>query len=135
MPFVYVAGPLFTQGERDLLEQIDQLCAKCSYQTYLPHRDAGVFVRGETPSSFFFNKDVVELEKADLVVAVLNGIEVDSGTAWEMGYAYARAKRLIGYVRDSRRYDPVQQFNPMVINSLSGLAQSLDELELLLRQT
>lgn len=133
MPSVYIAGPLFTQGERDLLEQIEQVCRKHGYQTYLPHRDAGVFVRGETPSSFFFDKDVIELEKADLVVAVLNGIEVDSGTAWEMGYAYARAKRLIGYVSDSRRYDPAQQFNPMVINSLNGLAQSLDELEALLQ--
>ena len=129
---VYIAGPLFTQGERDLLEQIDGLCRKHGFQTYLPHRDAGVFVRGETPSRFFFDKDVVELEKADLVIAVLNGIEVDSGTAWEMGYAYARAKRLIGYVSDSRRYDPAQQLNPMVINSLGWLAQSLEELEAML---
>lgn len=133
MPFVYIAGPLFTQGERDLLEQIEQICLKHGYQTYLPHRDAGVFIRGQTPSRFFFDKDLIELEKANLVVAVLNGTEVDSGTAWELGYAYARDKKLIGYVSDSRRYDPAQQFNPMVINSLGGLVQSLGELEVLLQ--
>lgn len=132
MPLVYVAGPLFTQGERDLLEQIDRLCRDCGYQTYLPHRDAGVFIRGVTPSSFFFQTDLLQLERADLVIAVLNGAEVDSGTAWEMGYAYAKGKRLLGWVSDSRLYDPASQLNPMIVNSVATLVQTLEETRALL---
>ena len=38
----------------------------------------------------------------DVVVAVLDGAAVDSGTAFEVGYAYARGKPLIGVRTDFR---------------------------------
>ena len=36
------------------------------------------------------------LESADIVVALLTGRDVDSGTSAEIGYAYALNKQLIG---------------------------------------
>ena len=42
------------------------------------------------------------IDRADGVVAVLDGTDVDSGTAAEIGYAFARGKRVIGYRGDSR---------------------------------
>jgi len=42
------------------------------------------------------------IDAADAVVAVLDGSDVDSGTAAEIGYAFARGKRVIGYRGDSR---------------------------------
>ena len=44
----------------------------------------------------------VSIEAADAVVAVLDGPDVDSGTASEIGYAYARGKRIVGYRGDIR---------------------------------
>ena len=35
------------------------------------------------------------------VVAVLDGADVDSGTAAEIGYAFARGKLIVGYRGDS----------------------------------
>ena len=43
------------------------------------------------------------IDRADALVAVLDGADVDSGTAAEIGYAYARGKRIVGYRGDSRR--------------------------------
>ena len=43
------------------------------------------------------------LDAAELVVAVLDGSDVDSGTAAEIGYAFARGKRIVGYRSDLRR--------------------------------
>ncbi len=43
------------------------------------------------------------LDAADVVVAVLDGTDVDSGTAAEIGYAFARGKRIVGYRGDVRR--------------------------------
>jgi len=43
------------------------------------------------------------LDAADLVVAVLDGSDVDSGTAAEIGYAFARGKKIVGYRSDLRR--------------------------------
>jgi nucleoside 2-deoxyribosyltransferase len=42
------------------------------------------------------------IRAADLVVAVLDGTDVDSGTASEIGYAYALNKTVIGYRGDFR---------------------------------
>jgi nucleoside 2-deoxyribosyltransferase len=42
------------------------------------------------------------IDVADGVVAVLDGTDVDSGTAAEIGYAFARGKLLVGYRGDFR---------------------------------
>ena len=40
--------------------------------------------------------------RADGVVAMLDGADVDSGTAAEIGYAFARGKLIVGYRGDFR---------------------------------
>ena len=42
------------------------------------------------------------IDAADGVVAVLDGVDVDSGTAAEIGYAFARGKLIVGYRGDFR---------------------------------
>jgi nucleoside 2-deoxyribosyltransferase len=42
------------------------------------------------------------IERADGVIAVLDGTDVDSGTAAEIGYAFARGKLIVGYRGDFR---------------------------------
>ena len=42
------------------------------------------------------------IDAAQAVVAVLDGTDVDSGTAAEIGYAFARGKRIVGYRGDFR---------------------------------
>jgi nucleoside 2-deoxyribosyltransferase len=42
------------------------------------------------------------IREADGVVAILDGVDVDSGTAAEVGYAYALGKRIFGLRTDFR---------------------------------
>jgi nucleoside 2-deoxyribosyltransferase len=42
------------------------------------------------------------IDAADAVVAVLDGVDVDSGTAAEIGYAFGRGKLIVGYRGDFR---------------------------------
>ena len=42
------------------------------------------------------------IRRCDAVVAVLDGVDVDSGTASEIGFAYALGKRVIGLRTDFR---------------------------------
>lgn len=46
------------------------------------------------------NKELID--ECDLVFAVLDGSDVDSGVASEIGYAYGRGKKIIGYRNDLR---------------------------------
>lgn len=38
-PLVYLAGPLFDEGERWHIEQLEALVAGLGFRTFLPHRD------------------------------------------------------------------------------------------------
>jgi nucleoside 2-deoxyribosyltransferase len=42
------------------------------------------------------------LDRCDAVLAVLDGTDIDSGTASEIGYAFAKAKPILGYRGDFR---------------------------------
>ncbi len=42
------------------------------------------------------------IDQADVIVAVLDGVDVDSGTAAEIGYGFARGKKILGYRGDFR---------------------------------
>lgn len=42
------------------------------------------------------------IDRSDLIVAVLDGSDVDSGTAAEIGYGFAKGKAIVGYRGDFR---------------------------------
>ena len=50
-----------------------------------------------------FENDKHAIDECDVVVANLNGVITDDGTAWELGYAYARGKYIIGLHTDWRK--------------------------------
>ena len=98
MKKVYIAGPLFDDHERDYLEKIAISLEAIGFQTFLPHRDAGL-VEGEITEikkAEIFDTDMNALNDADIVVALLTGRDVDSGTAAEVGIAHTQGKKLIG---------------------------------------
>ena len=79
------------------------------------------------------NRDAIRT--SDLVVANLNGITTDDGTAWELGYAAALQKPAIGIFTDWRkRFEGEEVVNLMISRSLDIIVQSLDELVSVLRE-
>ncbi|WP_458756295.1 nucleoside 2-deoxyribosyltransferase [Afipia sp. TerB] len=46
--------------------------------------------------------NVAAIDRCDAVLAILDGVDVDSGTASEIGYAFGRGKRIVGYRGDFR---------------------------------
>ena len=92
---IYIAGPFFTDEERDFLKIVIE-----STKEFFP--DEGLFIpmehfipNGENLSNnewaeAVFKMDVEALNKCDRVVAAYLGLYSDTGTAWEIGYAYAK---------------------------------------------
>ncbi len=130
---VYVAEPLFTPGERKYAEEIDRILSKAGFKTYLPHRDAGLFERGKSSSRTFFEHDLRLLKECDFVFAILNGTDVDSGTAWEIGFAYANGAKIYGILEDTRKPN-LDLLNPMIVNSIENIAQNKEELKKIIRE-
>jgi nucleoside 2-deoxyribosyltransferase len=103
MTYVYVAGPLFNTHERWYLEQIASALESKGYTTYLPHRDGGLLDdKSDASRTKIFQADLDALKKCDICVALLTGVDQDSGTSAELGYAYAKGKPCYGITDDMR---------------------------------
>ncbi len=106
---IYLAGPLFSQQDRDMLEEIALSLAKMPASVYLPHRDAGDLgsVKIRYGNKFIrdrlFDRDVEEVKKCNVLVALLDGADVDSGTAVEVGIAHALGIPVVGFKTDFYR--------------------------------
>lgn len=81
---------------------------------YLPQEEA----EGSTVSVFGRNRHA--LDRAKVVVAVLDGPDVDSGTAWEVGYAFAKGIPVVGVRFDYRQSGEDGSVNLMIRHSLTG---------------
>lgn len=125
-PLAYVAGPLFDEGERWFIERVDEVVAGAGYRTFLPHRDNVAKTAATVDRIFETNRS--QIDAADLVVASLNGVITDDGTAWELGYAHARGTYAIGVHTDWRMRFEDEVVNLMLERSLDEIVRSLDDL-------
>jgi nucleoside 2-deoxyribosyltransferase len=127
---IYLAGPLFTHAEIEYNCKLKDMLLKKEFSVFLPQEDAEdtIYEREEENQEYIFKKCIGGIDSSDLVVAILDGVDVDSGTAWEIGYAYAKGKPVIGLRTDFRTLsDGI--VNLMVEMAISALAR--DEKELL----
>ena len=124
---VYIAGPLFDDGERWWIEEVESRVAATGHPTFLPHRDNPPKTAENVVAIYDNNRDAID--RCGLLVASLNGVITDDGTAWEIGYAAARGTRMIGLHTDWRRRFDNEVVNLMIECSMERIVRSLDELE------
>ncbi|MGO9019769.1 MAG: nucleoside 2-deoxyribosyltransferase [Syntrophobacteraceae bacterium] len=80
-----------------------------------------------------FSRCKSHLDDADLMIALLDGSQVDDGAAWEIGYFYAgksHEQKLIGIRTDFRRARESEGaiVNPMIEGSCDQVVRSREEL-------
>lgn len=76
-----------------------------------------------------FKGDIIEgFKDCELIIAVLNGLHVGAGTAWELGYAYSKGIPAIGIKTDESVENALEYLSAILINSMK-IVTSLDELE------
>jgi nucleoside 2-deoxyribosyltransferase len=116
---IYLAGPLgFSEAGRSyqdatLIPEISRL----GYEVLNPWKltdqskiDAILAMPYGAPRRDAWRKLNIEIggnnrtaiDRSDLIFAVLDGVDVDSGTASEIGYAFAKGKPILGYRGDFR---------------------------------
>ena len=124
---VFIAGPLFSRAEREFNFKLDAHLREHGFETFLPQREVGELRKPRKPEAIF-KADLFGLEQADGIVAILDGPDVDSGTAFEIGYAHAKGKPVIGLKTDSRWFARGEEINLMLGQSLYALVENFDEL-------
>lgn len=98
MTKLYLAGPLFTVAERNCNVELARFLEGEGFEVWLPqeHEPRRSTAKG------IFEMDVEALDRADMIIACMDGPDPDSGTAWECGYAYAKGKPVVCYRTDFR---------------------------------
>ena len=101
---IYVAGPLFTTAEQDFnvlfkarLEALDK-----NLDILLPQMQGQKVAGKENFEKLIFDHCKNGVYDTDVIVAFLEGPDVDSGTCIELGLAYAHKKKIIGVRTDFR---------------------------------
>jgi len=87
---------------RDWVDAITQILEAKGFSVFSPYREVGVLTSKstETEKKDCFEYDVKALDRADFIVALLDGVGY-GGTSWEIGYAYARGKTIFGIHTDN----------------------------------
>jgi len=100
---LYLAGPLFTGAERDWNERLAGGLRKEGFEVILPQEEASKHISSASIDfAGIFATCLEGIRSANVVVAVLDGADVDSGTAFECGYAYSKGVPIIGVRTDLR---------------------------------
>jgi nucleoside 2-deoxyribosyltransferase len=125
MMIVYFAGPLFTPGEQRWNAQVAAGLRSLGLEVILPQETAAALTQGGNAfdAAAIFAANVAGIDRCDVVVAVLDGADPDSGTCWECGYAFQSSKPIIGVRTDFRRAgdDPGAPVNLMLSQSCAAL--------------
>lgn len=131
---VYLASPLgFSESTRAFREELHQLLEALELDVVDPW-DAAPFPPATTKTALLIGRfNFQEIKSADLVLAILDGADVDSGTACEIGYAAALGIPVFGLRLDIRASGecPELPVNLQVATACldsGGLLRSLEEL-------
>ncbi|TAK00285.1 MAG: nucleoside 2-deoxyribosyltransferase [Chloroflexota bacterium] len=108
---IYFAGPLFSAAERAWNAELAAALRNGGHEVFLPQDQE----KGKTAAGVFAH-DVGGIDWADALVAIMDGPDPDSGTAWEVGYAYGTKKPIVAVRTDIRRIEGSggSGYNPML---------------------
>jgi len=102
MKNIYLAGPLFTTAEREFNEVLHDAFVGKGFNVFLPQDFCWDLVQEDNWREVA-RTCVAYLHKADIIIAILDGPDVDSGTSIELGIALNLGnKPVIGIRTDSR---------------------------------
>ena len=107
---IYFAGPLFTTPERTWNAEVTAALRAAGHEVFLPQeQEPGRDGPG------IFTTDVGGIDRADGLVAIMDGPDPDAGTAWEVGYAFGTGKTIVLVRTDFRALaGSAGDYNPML---------------------
>ena len=128
---IYVAGPLFTQAERQFNESLARSLRGLGQTVNLPQEMSDEIYGQEDWQQVIFDLNVEKLKDSDIVLAILDGPIVDDGTAFEIGMAYQLGKPIVGLRTDFREAGPEGKVNLMIEKSVDmcfSVKEALDNI-------
>jgi nucleoside 2-deoxyribosyltransferase len=119
---IYIAGPFFNENERmSLTDMINKVrFGFPDSELFIPMEHeipGGMEMSNPVWAKKVFDMDVQAIKDSDMVIAMYTGHYSDTGTVWEMGFAKALGKPVIGYIPSWAQTEDVSL---MVMNCFDG---------------
>ena len=107
---LYFAGPLFTTPERTWNAEVAAALRAAGHEVFLPQeQEPGKDAAG------IFATDAGGIDWSEGLVAIMDGPDPDSGTCWEVGYAFGVRKWIVLVRTDMRAMGGTSgAYNPML---------------------
>ena len=129
---LYLAGPdVFRPDAAAHGRRLVALCAEHGFEGVFPLNES--LPQGLAPQALaahVYRANVAHIERCDAVLANLDffrGPEPDSGTCFEVGYAVARGKPVIGYVPEEGSFaERIRRRHPQALGPRGKDAQGWD---------
>lgn len=128
---IYLACPMFNQGEKDFNLKIAHLLEEFGYKVFLPQRDGieAALLKDKTEQQLvelIFNLDYKQVVEADIFFMNIDGRVPDEGACVELGMAYAKGKRCYGFKSDTRIIEPYLDNNPLIAGCMIKIFKNID---------
>lgn len=138
---IYFAGPLFSEAERNWIRSAIKRIEALAIELDIPVdvlwpfeliSNEEIEELGDEARCEVFERCRSHLVDTDVLVAILDGSQVDDGTAWEMGYYYAirpEGSWIVGIRTDYRYAGEFKNslVNAMIECSCDRIALSIDQ--------
>jgi nucleoside 2-deoxyribosyltransferase len=99
MKRIYLASPFFDETgiEKGLVEKVETILKRKGLEIFSPMRNQMEDMQAGSRewSLHTFMNDVKYIDWCEVVVGIYHGNYSDSGTAWELGYAYGTNKPVV----------------------------------------
>jgi len=96
---VYIAAPFFDKVQVNVVKRIEEVLHKAGIEYFSP-RSEGTLIEMNTEErakkmNDIFQSNVAHMDWSTHCVAFIDGY--DKGTVWEMGYMFAKGKKIITF--------------------------------------
>ncbi|MBS9337455.1 nucleoside 2-deoxyribosyltransferase [Fructobacillus parabroussonetiae] len=124
---VYLAGPFFSETQIAQVERLEKVLADHPQigDVFSPRKHQHEEYEMFSPEwqKVTFASDVQAIDDADVIVALsdFDGADTDSGTAWELGYAYAKQIPVLTIKEDT------ETLNLMLAKSLTAYLHKVED--------
>lgn len=121
---IYIAHRLYALHDRILASRFASSISKShnDVEIYLPYCDTKQdTLILENKGFYIYEKDIERLNELDLIIAILHGPTYDDGVCFELGYAYAKNKKMILVTTDFLTY--TFRNSPIIFNFTEPLLE------------
>lgn len=115
--WIYLAAPLFSSAEITFNQNLAVRLRTEGYKVYLPQQEC----EGITEAEELYKRCLYGLDGACMVLVILDGADADSGSCFEVGYAFAKGLPIIGLRTDFRGSGDRLGMNLMLTQSCDRL--------------